>query len=305
MRKFLTALSLTASLLLPQTALAWNATGHMTVAYIAYKSLGNNARTQVDQLLQWHPDYPKWVNGLPEDVQLRGLVAFLHAATWPDDIKSDPRFSEKPPTPPIIAGFPNMLRNREWHFINVPFSPDNTPFGAVPTPNAETKIDEFRNAIGNTSVPIATRVYDLPWLIHLTGDIHQPLHSVARFTQLHPQGDRGGNSFLLNDPTGNLHAFWDDLLGTDLSSHFIVTLATGIMNERPYTPSAPTPTQTWRNESVQIAERFVYTVGNEDPHDPPSVSPSYRSKATTIARFRVAQAGHRLADILNTLFPTT
>jgi hypothetical protein len=48
-------------------------------------------------------------------------------------------------------------------------------------------------------------------LIHYLGDIHQPLHTVSRFTKAHQEGDRGGNDFLLTEKEGvkNLHALWD------------------------------------------------------------------------------------------------
>lgn len=50
------------------------------------------------------------------------------------------------------------------------------------------------------------------YLIHVTGDIHQPLHSVALFNETYPKGDRGGNSlsiYLSNNSKTNLHSFWD------------------------------------------------------------------------------------------------
>jgi len=39
--------------------------------------------------------------------------------------------------------------------------------------------------------------YDLTWLIHLVGDVHQPLHCVARITKGDPEGDKGGNDVKL------------------------------------------------------------------------------------------------------------
>ena len=58
-------------------AFAWNGTGHMTVAYIAYKNLDNQTRARVDTLLRLNPVYPTWVKGIaPVN---RGLVAFLNA----------------------------------------------------------------------------------------------------------------------------------------------------------------------------------------------------------------------------------
>ena len=50
------------------------------------------------------------------------------------------------------------------------------------------------------------------YLIHLAGDIHQPLHSVALFNKSYPKGDMGGNRekiILLNGTERVLHQFWD------------------------------------------------------------------------------------------------
>lgn len=50
------------------------------------------------------------------------------------------------------------------------------------------------------------------YVVHLVGDIHQPLHSVALFNQTYPKGDLGGNSekvILTNTSTSNFHSYWD------------------------------------------------------------------------------------------------
>jgi len=51
-------------------------------------------------------------------------------------------------------------------------------------------------------------------LIHLVGDIHQPLHAVSRYTKAHPGGDAGGNLFYIKyNNIHNLHALWDAQVG--------------------------------------------------------------------------------------------
>jgi len=58
------------------------------------------------------------------------------------------------------------------------------------------------------------RSWNLRLLIHYLGDVHQPLHSVSRYTEEYPDGDAGGNLFKI-PPSGkdngvtNLHAVWD------------------------------------------------------------------------------------------------
>ena len=50
------------------------------------------------------------------------------------------------------------------------------------------------------------------YVVHLAGDIHQPLHSIALFNSTYPKGDLGGNLekvVITNGSTSNFHAFWD------------------------------------------------------------------------------------------------
>jgi hypothetical protein len=55
----------------------------------------------------------------------------------------------------------------------------------------------------------------LTWLLHLVGDIHQPLHCTAVFSEQFPNGDKGGNDAFIRIRSSpvKLHAFWDGLLG--------------------------------------------------------------------------------------------
>jgi hypothetical protein len=89
-------------------------------------------------------------------------------------------------------------------------------------PNAQTQIGAFRAALSPQSgVSDEIRSYDLSWLLHLVGDVHQPLRATSRFSHAHPNGDEGGNLVKVRCGqhtevfcrASELHAFWDDLLG--------------------------------------------------------------------------------------------
>src|SRR5262249_39587347 len=76
------------------------------------------------------------------------------------------------------------------------------------------------NAITTSWVPESNdpkleklKSYDLSWLLHLVGDVHQPLHATTRVSATKPDGDDGGNGVELSSPA-NLHTFWDDVLGS-------------------------------------------------------------------------------------------
>lgn len=52
------------------------------------------------------------------------------------------------------------------------------------------------------------------FLIHYTGDVHQPLHATARVNHDYTRGDFGGNAVPLPDTSGakNLHSVWDSVI---------------------------------------------------------------------------------------------
>jgi hypothetical protein len=79
------------------------------------------------------------------------------------------------------------------------------------------------------------------WLIHLAGDVHQPLHAVARFCQNDTDGDNGGNDVKLNCSPGvscasNLHAEWDGVLGNTHNFDVLTSKGT-ILDARPVPPA--------------------------------------------------------------------
>jgi len=81
-----------------------------------------------------------------------------------------------------IAG----LRHKYWHFVDKPFSKDGTThFPELPIPNAQTQIDAFR-AVLASNADDALKSYDLVWLLHLVGDVHQPLHASSRVSRAAP-----------------------------------------------------------------------------------------------------------------------
>jgi hypothetical protein len=72
---------------------------------------------------------------------------------------------------------------------------------------------QARNALKNNILNLtAERALVARYLVHLVGDIHQPLHSVALYNQTLKKGDAGGNLLklqLLNGSISNFHSFWD------------------------------------------------------------------------------------------------
>src|SRR3569623_3145228 len=77
-------LALAIVLLASSTSRAWNHTGHMTVALIAYRRLPERERQALVQLLQSHPHYRRYLAAEKPPEARADEWSFLRAATWPD-----------------------------------------------------------------------------------------------------------------------------------------------------------------------------------------------------------------------------
>jgi hypothetical protein len=310
-------LSIALSLTLAAPLGAWNAAGHMTVAYIAYQRLHPPIRARVDSLLKRNPEYPRWIAGAPAGQE--GLAAFLNAATWPDCIKGDtcPGYVADGPdngnTPPSDAsasqniGYADRAMHKYWHFIDLPYAPTRLPSKPPPAVNAETQIVRMRAALRSTASD-DIKSYDIAWLAHLAGDIHQPLHAVSRFTALHPGGDAGGNLVRFCDapceaPT-NLHAYWDDLMGEQTDIAAIRFLAAALLTQPEPVGATNTDVGAWSRLSAELAKHFVYawpinTGSNPQTKLSPRPDAAYEAQAHNVARRQILLAGYRLAYLLN------
>lgn len=293
----------------------WNNFGHMAVAYVAYQQLTPQAKARVDALLQLNPDYQNWLtmipeNALPSDKQ---MMVFVIAATWPDAIKGEYQYGDdgtnRGNTPDGASssqnmGYRDLLRHKYWHFVDTPFTNDGTALPAIPTPNAQERIALFRGVLASTSDD-KLKSYDLTWLLHLVGDVHQPLHCATRVSSTDPAGDNGGNKVKLTC-TGcpkELHAFWDDLLGTGTTAQKVIQPAIKAAKKLPAadpTLAAKSDEKVWIAESFQAAQQSVYV----DPpvgagNGPFSLTSGYKSAAKSLAKQRIALAGARLANLIN------
>lgn len=288
----------------------WDNLGHMAVAYVAYQHLNAATKIRVDKLLRLNPDYQKWKAAVPAGTPAakRKMMVFMMAATWPDAIKSKPGFTDdgteggnRPDGATSIQniGYSDHLHHKYWHFIDTPFSTDGTPLPALPTPNAATQIAAFRSVLASND-PDEKKSYDLVWLEHLVGDVHQPLHAATRVSSSDPQGDHGGNLVKLCAPPcrKELHAFWDDLLGTGSSVATAISVGRGLP-AADSSSAAKKDAADWTKESFEGAKQNVYVAPVGDGDGPFTITAAYRAHAKKLARERVALAGVRLANLLN------
>ncbi|HZH30633.1 MAG TPA: S1/P1 nuclease [Pyrinomonadaceae bacterium] len=306
MRKGWRVASLLALLLVAQSsALAWHDTGHMLIAQIAYVNLSPAAKARVDKLLVAPQGRRPLIHlcatyYTPACDKIYDPVTI---AVWMDDFKGDSLNDEY----------------ENWHYINYrPFFdgiPARPEVGPEPT-NILDRINWCINTLRKGTGRDKTDAETLGFLYHLIGDVHQPLHTITRYTAKNPDGDAGGNGFAVQMPPEarirNLHSFWDAAGGRfgfesprrplDAAARArLVAQAEEIMKANPAVSLAAArdlePLR-WIEESNTIGRQVVYAKMREGE----APSSAYTQEAQRISGERIALAGYRLANLLNSLF---
>ncbi len=324
MKKVTTSLLL-ASLLLfvaPARASAWHEYGHILVGQIAYLRLTPAAKARVDQLLVTPP------NGRP----LIHLCAGYYTAQtcekvydpvtigiWMDDFRGDSLTDEYDPWHytnyrPFFDGVP-ARPNVGPEPINV-LSQINWCINTLRASRSRPQTDAARRERLDAETLKREKSYAeiLGFLYHLVGDVHQPLHTATRYSAKNPNGDSGGNGFALSLPNEprvrNLHFFWDAAAGRfayeaprrpldEAGRARIRSLADEFM--KAYPPDAAAKEiepLVWVQESNTLAREFAFVKVKEGE----APSAEYTAEAQKISGQRIALAGYRLAEVLNTIF---
>ena len=291
-------------------SLAWWDGGHMQIAYVAYKQLDQPVKNKVDVLLRLNPDYPKWTAGIT-DPKTAKLHAFVHAATWADDIKTKEynytRDKVDSPTAGQNIGYADRNQHPYWHFKDIHFSPDGVAMPAPASVDLVTQLNLMMAALPAASgASDDVRSYDLVWILHLVGDAHQPLHGIGRFTRQIPNGDAGGNAEQVIPANGKpmaLHAYWDSIFGGYVSpagAIFDAEDKEGLDNQDVSDAAAKIADPLkWIEESAEVAKEYVYAAPVSLGKNPVLLTREYETNARNIALSRAALAAARLANLIN------
>lgn len=147
----------------------WGPTGHRTVGEIAEKHLTRKVRKKIDKLL----------NG--------ESLAFI--STYADEIKSDRKYDQF----------------YTWHYVNMPLDANYTDAEKNPDGDLVTGINTCISILKEPSSSQEDKVFYLKMLVHLIGDLHQPMH-IGR------KEDKGGNTIQVQwfGKGTNLHRVWDE-----------------------------------------------------------------------------------------------
>ena len=264
-------LAAAAVFVLPSPVLAWGKTGHRVVAAIAEPQLSGLARAHVKEILG-------------------GAESLDEAANWPDEMRSDPApFWQKTSTP--------------WHYVTLNgIIYDHAP----PEGDALEALNHYRDVLRDPNASLADKQTALRFIVHLVGDLHQPLH-VGKCC------DRGGNEVKVKwfGRDLNLHSVWDSALVDEQQLSFTEMAAKLNRHTSPQDVIGwwDINPRDWISESAQIRE----TIYPSAPAKPakgkkskrpavPELSYSYVYKFTPVMERRLQQAGIRLAAYLNDIY---
>lgn len=200
-----------------------------------------------------------------------------------------------------------MIQHDYWHYIDIPFTKDGSAVSGPPNPNALTQLAILTMTLGDGAADKTLRSFDLVWILHLVGDLHQPLHATAMFGQgLPAEGDQGGNKVGVTAPgaaTINLHLLWDGLLGgtdpgqtADPQDALDLTAAFPAADAKAASVIDPA---LWLIESFTLAQNVVYAKPVGSSAGPYALDQAYMDKALQTAKVQAALAGARLGNLLN------
>jgi hypothetical protein len=290
-------------------AQAWGCKGHQTVALIAEKHLTPEAKQMVQTLLNGNsidPALKRYCGDASRD-------AMADASTWPDDIRG-------------------QAKNGPLHYIDIPRGAKRAQLrefcgkdGCV-----TQAIEDDRAILQDKNANAGKRAEALRYLIHFVGDLHQPLHATTN-------NDEGGNCVPVkyfrrkvrehdHSYSPNLHNLWDtaiperDMEGAD-PAEFAETLEEIFAPQMDGWQKAGIHVEEWAWESHGFAEKITYDeltpkiaieppvvvhtcaddnkIGERLLSEHIAVAAAYQEKAAPLVEERIAQAGIRLAMILN------
>ena len=260
-------IAITVSAILPGHALAWGAQGHRLVARIAETRLDPAAKAEIERLLASEPD-----------------ATLSSIAPWADQLRAnDPDLGKK------SAG---------WHYVNM------AEDGCIYDPpkhcrDGDCVIEALKAQsalLADRSLPDAQRLQALKFVVHLVGDIHQPMHAGYGH-------DKGGNTYQLqfNERGTNLHSLWDSGMFYALQlddEHYLQRLQALPAPSGVVAPQLQRDATRWAEQSCRIATREGIYPANR------KIGQDYADTWRPLAEAQLRLAGERLAALLNELLDT-
>jgi hypothetical protein len=297
-------------LLLNFSAMAWDDAGHKISARVAWEKMSPATHEKAIKLLQSAPEdsgIRNLFSGDSRSLTVRQAEFFAAVSTWADIIR-DRSFAAR------YAKY----HHGPWHYTNTfwrqvngqpqivsEFQPENE--------NVVERLFALQKVLADETAKPEDRAVALAWILHLAGDIHQPLHSSARVTELEPKGDQGGNLFEITpkdtprEQRDNLHWYWDSIITRatprvkdECDSSYIPNLASRFMKKYPLEKMngqlKAGKFDEWAKESFELTTTAVYPPTLQRYQTPDK---NYQRQTNKIAEERLTLAGYRMAELLS------
>jgi hypothetical protein len=306
-------LSLAIIAIFVSSVLAWDDTGHKLTTYIAWEQMSPQTREKVTKILLSAPEDSHLNVFYLQDSRsaaVKQRELFMIASTWADIVRN--------------KDFKNRYakyHHGTWHYLDTFWSDANGKVELVPElksdkENAIERLFVFDKMLRDASASDTDKAIALAWILHLGGDIHQPLHASARVTKFDPKGDQGGNLFMLS-PKGakgedrvSLHWYWDSIIGRNIPRvsdacdfEYLPAIAQQITKKYPFAKMQNRlkigKFDEWQQEGFQIASTKLYPSSLKFGEMP---SENYKKQAFEIAQEQIALAGYRMGEMLNQIF---
>ena len=246
----------------PLQSNAWGVLGHRIVGQVADSYLTKKARKSIAAIL--------------------GHESVAMSSNWMDFIKSDPNYK--------------YLSN--WHYANIKGGLSQSEMVALleadTSTNAYTRINFLTKELKNKDLPLENKQLYLRALIHLVGDIHQPMH-VGRLEDL------GGNKIkvLWFNDAYNLHQIWDEvLINFQQLSYTEYANAINFTTKEERKTWQQEPLSLWFYQSYEYAENIYGDIKSADE----KLSYAYNFKYVKVLDQQLLKGGVRLAGLLNDIF---
>lgn len=245
----------------PLQSMAWGLLGHRVVGQIAETYLNKKTSNEIKKIL--------------------GNENMAMASNWADFIKSEPNY--------------NYLNS--WHYINLPAGLKTEQLDYAlerdTVSDAYTKILFLSAELKNKSLSQDKKVIYLKLLIHLVGDLHQPMHT-GRFEDL------GGNKIQLTwfGQNTSLHRVWDsDLIDSQELSYTEYARSINFIDRNQLYSLQSEGAALWIKDSYRISEKIYSNVKSGD-----KLSYKYIYDYIEIANQQLLKGGIHLASLLNSIF---
>ena len=241
--------------LLSIESFGWGPTGHRVTGMIAEHYLNAKAKKKIKQLL--------------------GQESLALVSTWMDEIRSDS----------------THIDMADWHWVTIETGMTYDESKKNPNGDVIMTLERVIAELKSHRLTPQQELEDLKILVHLAGDIHQPLHAGCCH-------DQGGNKakvkWFRNE--SNLHRVWDsDMIDDSKFSYTELVAALGEPDNATVTGLQKASVRDWVNESMGYRKQ-VYTIGDGN------LGYKYTYRNFPVVKLRLVQAGVRLAGILNQIY---